>query len=116
MSERQEKKRRYNLRLEYIASFNRWIASEPPKILFWRWRKWRDARPVFTIEKGRVKIGSFTYIQMAAALCTPCVMELRRKGRRLKEIPARREKVTCWLCDRRRYGLQYIMGDGKNGR
>ena len=55
VSERQEKKRRQNLKLEYIASFNRWIASEPPKILFWRWRKWRDARPVFTIEKGRGK-------------------------------------------------------------
>ena len=54
--------------------------------------------------------------EKVVALCTPCVMELRRKGRRIKEIPARREKVTCWLCDRRRYGLQYIMGDGKNGR
>lgn len=51
--------------------------------------------------------------EKVVALCTPCVMELRRKGRRLKEIPARREKVTCWMCDRRRYGLQYIMGDGK---
>lgn len=36
MSERKEKKRRYNLRLEYIAAFDRWLQSEPPMILFWR--------------------------------------------------------------------------------
>lgn len=51
VSERQEKARRYNLRLEYIARFNRWIAQEPPMILFWRWRKWRNARPVWDDRK-----------------------------------------------------------------
>lgn len=45
MSERQEKKRRYNARLEFIVRFNAWLESEPPMILFWRWRKWKDARP-----------------------------------------------------------------------
>lgn len=30
MSERQEKKRRYNQNLEYIADFNRWLNEEPP--------------------------------------------------------------------------------------
>lgn len=33
MNEKQEKKRRYNLRLEFIAHFNKWLDSEPP-----RWR------------------------------------------------------------------------------
>lgn len=29
MNEKQEKKRRYNLRLEFIAHFNKWLDSEP---------------------------------------------------------------------------------------
>ena len=53
MSERQEHKKRYNLRLEYIAKFNKWLEAEPSMILFWRWRKWRNSRPVWhDIEKG----------------------------------------------------------------
>lgn len=47
MSESREKKRRYNLRLEYIAQFLRWLYDEPPMILFWRWRKWKNERPVW---------------------------------------------------------------------
>lgn len=47
MSERKEKKRRYNLRLEYIARFNDWLDSEPPLWLFWKWRKWKYNRPVW---------------------------------------------------------------------
>lgn len=46
MSQKREHKRRYNLRLEFIASFEEWLASEPPIILFWRWRKWKDSRPL----------------------------------------------------------------------
>lgn len=49
MSERKEKKRRYNLRLEYIAAFDRWLQSEPPMILFWRWRRWKRERPVWEV-------------------------------------------------------------------
>lgn len=30
MSEKREHKRRYNLRLEYIAKFEKWIENEPP--------------------------------------------------------------------------------------
>lgn len=30
MSEKREKKRRYNLRLEYIKKFSDWLAGEPP--------------------------------------------------------------------------------------
>lgn len=47
MSERQAHKKRYNLRLEYIEKFNNWLESEPPKVLFWRWIKWKKSRPVW---------------------------------------------------------------------
>lgn len=47
MSESREHKRRYNMRLEYIAEFEKWLAKEPPIIMFWKWRKWRDSRPVW---------------------------------------------------------------------
>lgn len=47
MNEKQEKKRRYNLRLEYIAHFNKWLESEPPRWRFIRWRKWKNSRPVW---------------------------------------------------------------------
>lgn len=30
MSERQEKKKRYNLRLMWIADFDKWLNREPP--------------------------------------------------------------------------------------
>ena len=46
MSERAEKKRRYNQKLEFIRKFEVWLASEPPMILFWAWRKWKKNRPV----------------------------------------------------------------------
>lgn len=47
MRERREHKRRYNLRLEYIAQFEKWLESEPSMILFWRWRKWKNRRPIW---------------------------------------------------------------------
>lgn len=47
MSESREHKRRYNLRLEYIAHFSNWLKAEPPMILFWRWRKWKKSRPIW---------------------------------------------------------------------
>lgn len=46
MSERQEKKRRYNQRLQYIADFNKWLESEPPMIRIITWRRWKKRRPV----------------------------------------------------------------------
>ena len=45
MSERQEKKRRYNQNLEYIADFNRWLNEEPPLLRFVSWHKWKKSRP-----------------------------------------------------------------------
>lgn len=47
MSEKREKKRRYNLRLEYIAAFGKWLNAEPPMWMFWRWAKWKRSRPVW---------------------------------------------------------------------
>ena len=45
MSERQEKKRRYNQNLEYIADFNRWLNEEPPVLRFISWHNWKKIRP-----------------------------------------------------------------------
>lgn len=47
MSERKEKKRRYNLRLEYISAFNRWLSREPSMLRVISWRKWKRERPVW---------------------------------------------------------------------
>lgn len=53
MSERQKHKKRYNLRLEYIAKFNKWLEAEPSMVFFWRWRRWKKNRPIWRdIEKG----------------------------------------------------------------
>lgn len=44
MSQSREKKRRYNQKLESG------LREEPPKILFWRWKKWKSRRPVLFAE------------------------------------------------------------------
>lgn len=47
MSAKREKRRRYALRIEYAYALSYWLKREPPKILFWRYRKWKKSRPVF---------------------------------------------------------------------
>ena len=47
MSASREHKRRYNLRLEHEKELVKWFAAEPPMILFWKWRKWKAARPIW---------------------------------------------------------------------
>lgn len=47
MSERQEKKKRYNLRLQYIAEFQKWLDQEPPMFRVFKWRRWKRERPVW---------------------------------------------------------------------
>lgn len=47
MSERQEKKKRYNRRLEFIAAFEKWLNSEPSMLRIFRWRKWKKSRPTW---------------------------------------------------------------------
>lgn len=49
MSERQEKKKRYNLR---IADFNKWLNREPPMWRVFAWRRWKRERPVWMAEEG----------------------------------------------------------------
>lgn len=45
MSEKQEHRKRYNEKLQYIADFENWLEMEPPFILFFKWRKWINSRP-----------------------------------------------------------------------
>ena len=47
MSERQEKKKRYNLRLMWIADFDKWLNREPPMWRVFAWRRWKRERPVW---------------------------------------------------------------------
>lgn len=47
MSESREHKRRYNMWLQYIAEFGKWLDREPPMWKFWAWRRWKSERPVW---------------------------------------------------------------------
>ena len=46
MSEKREKRRRYNQRLEYIADFNKWLDAEPPIVRLISWHRWKKSRPI----------------------------------------------------------------------
>ena len=54
MSERQEHKKRYNQKLEYIAKFEKWLDKEPPIINFFAWRKWKKQRPINPINSAKM--------------------------------------------------------------
>lgn len=54
MSEKQEKKRRYNQKLEWIAAFERWLADEPPIWRLWAWRNWKNSRPEIRVVENDV--------------------------------------------------------------
>lgn len=47
MSERQEHKKRYNLRLQYISEHTKWLDREPPMWRVFAWRRWKRERPVW---------------------------------------------------------------------
>jgi len=47
MSERQEHKRRYNQRLEYIAAYDKWLMQEPPIYRLARWHRWKNNKPIW---------------------------------------------------------------------
>lgn len=47
MSESREHKKRYNLRLEYIAEFNKWLDREPPRMRTIKWHRWKKERPIW---------------------------------------------------------------------
>ncbi len=43
-----ENERILNHCLENITNFGNWLREEPSKFpLFWRWKKWRDSRPMW---------------------------------------------------------------------
>lgn len=44
---------------------------------------------------------------MKQTLCKPCAMELERRGKTVKPLETRAEKITCKACGRRRYGVRY---------
>ena len=50
MSERQEKRTRYNQRLQYIAEFIKWQDREPPMWRVFKWRKWKQELPVWRVD------------------------------------------------------------------
>ena len=50
MSQRREKRKRRERHREYALELRRWQHNEPPKILFWRWRKWYRSKP--TLKDG----------------------------------------------------------------
>lgn len=54
MSERQEHKKRYNLRLMWIAEFDKWLDREPPMWRVFKWRRWKRERPVWReVDNGK---------------------------------------------------------------
>lgn len=46
MSEKQEKRKRLNEKMEYIAEFNAWLRKEPPRWRFIQWARWKKSRPL----------------------------------------------------------------------
>ena len=50
MSQKREKRKRRARRREYALELRCWQHNEPPKILFWRWRKWYRSKP--TLKDG----------------------------------------------------------------
>lgn len=47
MSERVEKRKRYNQRLQYIAEVMKWLACEPSMLRVISWHRWKRQRPVW---------------------------------------------------------------------
>lgn len=47
MSERVEKRKRYNQRLQYIAEVMKWLAREPSMLRVFSWHRWKRQRPVW---------------------------------------------------------------------
>ena len=47
MSERVEKRKRYNQRLQYIAEVAKWLDREPSMLRVFSWHRWKRQRPVW---------------------------------------------------------------------
>ena len=52
MSEKQEHKRRYNQKLEFVAHFEKWLAEEPAMWRLIAWHRWKNRRPVLCREEA----------------------------------------------------------------
>ena len=52
MSERKEKKKRYNQKLEFIAHFEKWFQEEPSMIHIIKWHRWKKRRPIWSKESN----------------------------------------------------------------
>lgn len=46
MSEKQEKRKRLNEKMEYIAEFDAWLRKEPPRWRIIQWARWKKSRLV----------------------------------------------------------------------
>ena len=55
MSEKQEHRKRYNLRLMYLADFEKWLNREPPIYRVIAWHRWKKNRPEWKEAEQRVK-------------------------------------------------------------
>lgn len=44
MGEKQEHRKRYNLRLMWIADYEKWLNKEPPMWRVFQWHKWKRSR------------------------------------------------------------------------
>ena len=86
MSGKREHRKRNNMRLQYIAAFNRWLEAEPPMILFWRWRKWKKCRPVWN-ENGK-------FFPSEKLFCKIMLSPLERLLLRLRRYKMPKEQLT----------------------
>lgn len=46
MSEKQEKRKRFEQRMEYHAKLKAWLMKEPPMWRIFEWWRWKKTRPV----------------------------------------------------------------------
>ena len=71
MSERQEKKKRYNLRLMWIADFDMWLNREPPMWRVFAWQRWKRERPEWMAEEGE-RMNCSDCKNVGMQICTVC--------------------------------------------
>ena len=45
MSEKQEKRKRLNAKVEWMRAFEKWLQEEPSMIRVFKWRKWKKTKP-----------------------------------------------------------------------
>ncbi|MBQ7671311.1 MAG: hypothetical protein IJS45_11440 [Clostridia bacterium] len=45
MSEKQEHRRRFYQKVQYVAEFENWLREEPPFFRFIKWHRWKKRRP-----------------------------------------------------------------------